>query len=148
MSGAKAAEPAMQMAAADVQYARLPGTSSKLGPTAVGQKAAQLRADFEKLKNQPPASCSQQLEVTRNQAVSTVNSYHSSVGAICARLRMSSTPGNPELLAEWSRPSRLPPRCGLRVQVHDQDGPACGTRGDGDHGQHPGSTHIRKLITI
>ncbi len=32
-----------------------------------------------------------------------MNSYHSRVGAIRSRLQMGSTPGNPELLAEWSQ---------------------------------------------
>ena len=72
------------------------------GPTTVGQKAAQLRTDFEKLKANTETR-SQQLEVIRNQTVSNVNSYHSRVGAIRSRLQMGSTPGNPELLAEWSQ---------------------------------------------
>jgi hypothetical protein len=32
-----------------------------------------------------------------------VNAYHARVGAIRSRLQMGSTPGNPELLAEWSQ---------------------------------------------
>ncbi len=71
MSGAKAAESVTQVAAADVQSAPLSGTSSKFGPTAVGQKAAQLRADFEKLKTNT-ATRSQQLDVIRNQTVSNM----------------------------------------------------------------------------
>jgi len=102
VSGANAAEPTAQLAAAEVQSAPLSGTSSKFGPTAVGQKAAQLRADFEKLKANTQTR-SQQLEVIRNQTVSNVNNYHSRVGAIRSRLQMGSTPGNPELLAEWSQ---------------------------------------------
>jgi hypothetical protein len=92
----------VQVAAADVQSAPISATSSKFGPTAVGQKAAQLRADFEKLKTNTQTR-SQQLETIRNQTVSNVNSYHGRVGAIRSRLQMGSTPGNPELLAEWSQ---------------------------------------------
>ena len=101
-SSAVAAEPQAQLAAADVQSSPVGPTTSKFGPTAVGQKAAQLRADFEKLKANTQTR-SQQLETIRNQTVSNVNSYHSRVGAIRSRLQMGSTPGNPELLAEWSQ---------------------------------------------
>jgi len=104
LPGANAAEPEVQIAAADtsVQSAPVAQSTSKFGPTAVGQKAAQLRADFEKLRTNT-LTRSQQLETIRNQTVANVNSYHSRVGAIRSRLQMGSTPGNPELLAEWSQ---------------------------------------------
>ena len=102
-AGANAAE-ARQVAAADntVQAAPMSPAASKFGPTAVGQKAAQLRTDFEKLKTNTQTR-GQQLETIRGQTVANVNSYHSRVGAIRSRLQMGSTPGNPELLAEWSQ---------------------------------------------
>ena len=62
----------------------------------------QLRTDFEKLKTNTMTR-SAQLDTIRSQTVSNVNSYHSRVGAIRSRLQMGSTPGNPELLAEWSQ---------------------------------------------
>ena len=101
---ASAAEPqsTVQTAAADVQTSPVAPTNSKFGPTAVGQKAAQLRTDFDKLRTNTQTR-SQQLETIRNQTVSNVNSYHSRVGAIRSRLQMGSTPGNPELLAEWNQ---------------------------------------------
>ena len=103
MSSANASEN-IQLAAAEssVQSAPLASTSSKFGPTVVGQKAAQFRADFEKLKNST-ATRSAQLETIRAQTVATVNSYHTLVGGIRSRLQMGSTPGNPELLAQWSQ---------------------------------------------
>ncbi len=85
-----------------VQSAPVGTASSKFGPTAVGQKAAQLRADFDKLRANT-LTRSQALETIRNQTVANVNSYHTRVGAIRSRLQMGSTPGNPELLAEWSQ---------------------------------------------
>ena len=91
--------------AAEVQSAPLSATTSKFGPTAVGQKAAQLRADFEKLKTNTQTR-SAQLETIRNQTVANVNSYHTLVGTIRSRLQMGSTPGNPELLAQWSQAQR------------------------------------------
>jgi hypothetical protein len=102
LPGANAAEPSKQMAAADVQASPVAPTQSKFGPTAVGQKAAQFRADFEKLKTNTQTRAAQ-LETIRNQTVANVNSYHTLVGSIRSRLQMGSTPGNPELLAQWSQ---------------------------------------------
>jgi hypothetical protein len=102
LAGANAAEPSKQIAAADVQTTAVTPAQSKFGPTAVGQKAAQMRADFEKLKNNTQTR-SAQLETIRNQTVANVNAYHTLVGSIRSRLQMGSTPGNPELLAQWSQ---------------------------------------------
>ena len=102
LSGANAAEPKPLQMAAEVQSGPVAPTTSKFGPTAVGQKAAQLRSDFEKLKTNTQTRAAQ-LETIRTQTVANVNSYHTRVGAIRSRLQMGSTPGNPELLAEWSQ---------------------------------------------
>lgn len=105
IAAANAAEPAgAQSAAADSGVRSSPVTppAGKFGPTAVGQKATQFRADFEKLKANTQTR-SQQLETIRSQTVANVNSYHTLVGAIRSRLQMGSTPGNPELLAQWSQ---------------------------------------------
>ncbi len=102
LSGANAAEPKPVQMAAEVQSGPVAPTTSKFGPTAVGQKAAQLRSDFEKLKTNTQTRAAQ-LETIRTQTVANVNSYHTRVGAIRSRLQMGSTPGNPELLAEWSQ---------------------------------------------
>ena len=75
--------------------------SGRFGPTAVGQKAAQLRADFEKLRANTQTR-SEQLATIRKQTIANVNAYHTLVGSIRSRLQMGSTPGNPELLANWS----------------------------------------------
>ena len=76
--------------------------SSSFGTTAVGQKAAAFRSDFDKLKSNT-ITRSNQLESVRAQTVSNVQSYHALVGGIRSRLQMGSTPGNPELLAQWSQ---------------------------------------------
>jgi hypothetical protein len=103
-SPSNAAEPRDQVAETDsgVQASPIAPTTSKFGPTAVGQKATQFRADFEKLKTNTQTR-SAQLETVRNQTVANVNSYHTLVGGIRSRLQMGSTPGNPELLAQWSQ---------------------------------------------
>jgi hypothetical protein len=102
LAGANAAEPAKQMAATDAQASAASTSQSKFGPTAVGQKAAQFRADFEKLRTNTQTRAAQ-LESIRSQTVANVNSYHTLVGSIRSRLQMGSTPGNPELLAQWSQ---------------------------------------------
>lgn len=66
-------------------------SSSRFGPTAVGQKATQLRADFEKLRANT-VSRSEQLGVIRKQTIANVNAYHTVVGSIRSRLQMGSTP--------------------------------------------------------
>ncbi|MGZ6212842.1 MAG: hypothetical protein ACXWNU_10505 [Candidatus Binataceae bacterium] len=85
-----------------VQSEALPKSNSAFGPTIVGQKAAQFRADFEKLKANTMTR-SQQLDAVRDQTVRNVNAYHTIVAAIRSRLQMGSTPGNPELLAQWAQ---------------------------------------------
>jgi hypothetical protein len=95
--------PAPQVAAAVEAQNLAPAASStsRFGPTAVGQKAAQLRADFDKLRA-GTTSRSEQLETIRKQTIANVNAYHTLIGGIRSRLQMGSTPGNPELLANWS----------------------------------------------
>jgi len=93
-------------APAQEAQAQAPGAPSKFGPTAVGKKVDQFRGDFEKLK-QNTISRSQQLEGVRTQTSSNVNTYNTLVGNIRSRLQMGSTPGNPELLANWSQAQTL-----------------------------------------
>lgn len=102
-AGASAGATGAQVAA-DVQAQSLApaaASSSRFGPTAVGQKATQLRADFEKLRGNT-VTRSEQLETIRKQTIANVNAYHTLIGSIRSRLQMGSTPGNPELLANWS----------------------------------------------
>lgn len=101
-SAAEATAGAQVAAAVESQsLAPAASSSSRFGPTAVGQKATQLRADFEKLRANT-VSRSEQLSVIRKQTIANVNAYHTVVGSIRSRLQMGSTPGNPELLANWS----------------------------------------------
>ncbi|TAL01248.1 MAG: hypothetical protein EPO08_10965 [Rhodospirillaceae bacterium] len=77
-------------------------SSSNFGVTVVGQKVAQFRNDFEKLKANTETR-SAQLDTIRAQTVTNVEAYHALVGGIRSRLQMGSTPGNPELLAQWNQ---------------------------------------------
>jgi hypothetical protein len=76
--------------------------SRNFGTTVVGQKVAQFRSDFDKLKSNTQTR-SGQLESIRTQTVGNVENYHALVAGIRSRLQMGSTPGNPELLAQWSQ---------------------------------------------
>ena len=87
---------------APVQASSNAAPKSAFGPTAVGQKAAQFRSDFDKLKANTQTR-SAQLDAIRDQTVRNVNAYHTLVGGIRSRLQMGSTPGNPELLAQWAQ---------------------------------------------
>jgi hypothetical protein len=103
-AGAPGKPAGAQVAAAAVDsqgLAPAASTTSRFGPTAVGQKATQLRADFEKLRANT-VTRSEQLDTIRKQTIANVNAYHTLVGSIRSRLQMGSTPGNPELLANWS----------------------------------------------
>ena len=102
LAGCPAYGPAFGADAA-VQSSTNAAPKSAFGPTAVGQKATQLRADFEKLKTNTQTR-SAQLDAVRDQTVHNVNAYHTLVGGIRSRLQMGSTPGNPELLAQWAQP--------------------------------------------
>jgi len=86
---------------AQAQAAYTP-TPSFTGTTVVGQRVGQFMAEFQQLSANTQ-SRSAQLDAVRSQTVSNVSSYHSLVGGIRSRLQMGSTPGNPELLAQWSQ---------------------------------------------
>lgn len=70
------------------------------GGTAVGQRVAQFRGEFEQLKTSAN-SHSQQFGGVRAQTIANANAYNAAVGAIRTRLQIGTTPGNPELLAQW-----------------------------------------------
>ncbi len=76
--------------------------SGNVGTTAVGQKVAGFRSDFDKLKTNTHTRYAQ-LESVRAQTVTNVQNYQALVAGIRSRLQMGSTPGNPELLAQWSQ---------------------------------------------
>jgi hypothetical protein len=74
--------------------------SSYRGTTAVGQRVAQFRGEFEQLRGNVSGR-SQQFGTVRAQTVANANAYNASVGGIRSRLQIGTTPGNPELLAQW-----------------------------------------------
>ncbi len=70
------------------------------GGTAVGQRVVQFRGEFEQVKGSANTH-SQQFGGVRAQTIANANAYNAAVGAIRSRLQIGTTPGNPELLAQW-----------------------------------------------
>jgi len=69
--------------------------------TFVGQKVQELRGDLERLQSSI-ANQNAQLQDLRARAVQNANVYHSTVGAIAAKLQVGTTPGNPVLVQQWN----------------------------------------------
>jgi hypothetical protein len=70
------------------------------GTTAVGQRVTQFRGEYEALKSSA-SNHGQQFNGMRSQTIGNANAYNAAVGAIRSRLQIGTTPGNPELLAQW-----------------------------------------------
>ena len=78
-----------------------PATSSQTGTQTVKQRVQQLRADQQALA----AGLTRQqesLSATRSQIGSDSSSYSSLMSSITSRLQSGTTPGNPELVAQWN----------------------------------------------
>lgn len=76
-------------------------TVSQTGTQTVRQRVMQLRADQQALA----AGISrqqEQLSATRGQIGSDSSSYSSLIGTMTSRLQSGTTPGNPELVAQWN----------------------------------------------
>jgi len=77
-------------------------TPGLTGTTFVGVKAQQLRAEL----NQFQSSVAQHqaaLAAQRQAAAANASNYFSTIAGINARLQGGTTPGNPELVAQWGR---------------------------------------------
>lgn len=70
--------------------------------TLVGQKVAELREDLARLQSQLTQH-NNQLQGLRVSARQFAGNYHSLIGAMNARLQVGTTPGNPELVAQWNQ---------------------------------------------
>jgi len=69
--------------------------------TIVGQKAAQISADLDRLKGTINVQRGQMAQITQ-QVVADSETYHGTIAAIEARLQLGTTPGNPVLTRQWS----------------------------------------------
>jgi len=81
-----------------------PPTVSNMRPTGtvVGQKIKTLRDDLLKLQKQLSDE-NNQLQSLRISARQFAGNYHSLKAAMNARLQVGTTPGNPELVAQWNQ---------------------------------------------
>lgn len=70
--------------------------------TAVGQRVQQLRSDLQRLQSELSAE-NGSLQQLRGDARNTAGAYHALVGNINARLQVGTTPGNPNLVAQWNQ---------------------------------------------
>jgi hypothetical protein len=93
-------EPAAAPAPSLVPAPTMATPSAYRGTTAVGQRVTQFRGEYEALKASA-ANHGQQFNGMRSQTIANANAYNAAVGAIRSRLQIGTTPGNPELLAQW-----------------------------------------------
>ncbi|MHA1599252.1 MAG: hypothetical protein ACTSW2_00385 [Alphaproteobacteria bacterium] len=76
-------------------------TSAQPSGTHVGQKIEELRADLARLQTRM-SEHNDSLQGYRSAARQSATAYHNLVGEINARLQVGTTPGNPELVAQWN----------------------------------------------
>lgn len=70
--------------------------------THVGQKIDELRDDLGRLQSRMSVH-NDQLQAHRGAARESAGAYHGLVGAMNSRLQVGTTPGNPELVAQWNQ---------------------------------------------
>ena len=83
-------------------YAPPPVTPGASTGTYVGQKVAALRGDLQRLQGNINQH-NQELQQARQGMASDAGSYYSLVAAINSRLQIGTTPGNPQLVAQWTQ---------------------------------------------
>lgn len=77
-------------------------TSATPTGTHVGQKIQELRGDLARLQSQLSKE-NDHMQQYRASARKSAAAYHSLLGQINARLQVGTTPGNPELVAQWNQ---------------------------------------------
>jgi len=70
--------------------------------TFVGRKVQQLRAELTQFQGNV-AVHQQELAEARQSAASNASAYFSTIASINSRLQVGTTPGNPDLVAQWGR---------------------------------------------
>lgn len=92
----------MSMPGSIVPAAVSPAPAAYQGTTVVGQRVSQFRGEYEALRGAVGARNAQS-DNLRAQAIANANAYNATVAGIRSRLQIGTTPGNPELLAQWQR---------------------------------------------
>ena len=83
-------------------YTPAPVTPGAATGTYVGQKVVSLRGDLQRLQTNINQH-NQELQAARTQISSDAAAYYNLVAAINSRLQIGTTPGNPQLLAQWNQ---------------------------------------------
>ncbi len=83
-------------------YAPQPVTPGANTGTYVGQKVASLRGDLQRLQGNINQH-NQELQQARQAMGSDAGSYYSLVASINSRLQVGTTPGNPQLVSQWTQ---------------------------------------------
>lgn len=83
-------------------YAPQPVTPGSNTGTYVGQKVAALRGDLQRLQGNINQH-NQELQQARQGMASDAGSYYSVVASVNSRLQVGTTPGNPQLVAQWTQ---------------------------------------------
>lgn len=96
-----AAAPA-QSHPAPAMSAAVPAPAPLSATTFVGRKVEQLRSELTQFQGNV-AVHQQELGAARESASSNASAYFGTVAQINTRLQAGTTPGNPELVADWSR---------------------------------------------
>lgn len=91
--------PAAQPYAAPASPATTPGSPTG---TYVGQKIGQLRGELVRLQGLI-SSHNSELQQNRAEMIQQSRLYHQIVASVNARLQVGTTPGNPELIAQWNQ---------------------------------------------
>ena len=81
---------------------RLPNIPPVSGTTFVGQKAQTLRAELGQFQGNL-ARHQSELQAARQSAAANASNYFGAIASINTRLQAGTTPGNPELVAQWNR---------------------------------------------
>jgi hypothetical protein len=83
-------------------YSPQPVTPGASTGTYVGQKVASLRGDLQRLQTNINQH-NQELQQARQGMASDAGSYYSLVASINSRLQVGTTPGNPQLVQQWTQ---------------------------------------------
>lgn len=83
-------------------YAPAPVTPGSPTGTLVGAKVQSLRGDLQRLQGDINNQNARLQQVRQSMAQDAAN-YYSLVGTINSRLQVGTTPGNPELVAQWNQ---------------------------------------------
>jgi len=83
-------------------YAPQPVTPGANTGTYVGQKVASLRGDLQRLQGNINQH-NQELQQARQGMASDAASYYNLVASINSRLQVGTTPGNPQLVSQWTQ---------------------------------------------